>query len=714
MRLETDAQGTQTEDFSVGGSTGRERPSPGTLAAQDFRNIPDRYQHPETIGTGGIGVVTSCLDPNLGRRVALKTLRRKHSQVTSLRERFVREARVMSQLEHPNIVPVHELGERPDGSIYFTMKEVHGETLEWVLQRLAEHDPAYLANYPRLRLIDIFVHICQAIAFAHSRGAIHRDLKPENVMIGAFGEVQIMDWGLVKVMAVADPADDGAAPPEEGSPEATFEGQVMGTPLYMAPEQASGRADQVDQRSDIYSLGAILYRMLTRCQHVGGTDVKSILHQVKNRQPTPPRRFRVDHHRVPRELSAICMKALAKRQEDRYQNVQEMLDDIARYQHELPVNAYRPSVYTRFCMCCHRHPIVRMSAVTAVVLTVGLFGALGLLRHQRMDDMLASARIYKAEGDAIAGQAMVLLDQQNRLRSAWCLKEPSPEEAALAHRLARLHQRSQANYDISCLFYARAVEMTKTPVLDFLCCLGTQEDGYRWRTSERRMLPICREVADAYRRQIDYELLAGNDSEARRLHELMGSWLRDIPGGDQDFLLWEAGVTQRLEARSTLRLVVDKPDAEVRLYQLRGDLGPPDLAQPDQCGGSVFSPPTLRSGSYLLVVGRGAQPDVIVPVLLDCGEEHDLSVHIPDLIPPGMVYVPAGPALVGGVYSPVYRQREIEVDGFFMKQFEVTFAEYLEFWFAEPDSARRAGLMAYVQLGPGAASRQPCWEATGK
>ena len=288
--MQSTLPGNYTPTTLPGSDSGPSLADAGGDAELDLRNVAERYRDPETIGTGGIGIVTSCEDPNLGRRVAVKTLRAKYAGMENLRRRFIREARVMSQLEHPNIVPVHELGRQPNGTVYFTMKQVLGESLEWVLQRLEDSDPDYLRDYPDTRLMDIFGHICQATAFAHSRGVIHRDLKPENIMIGAFGEVQIMDWGLLKVMTDSDANDDAPSVSQGGgdAPEATLEGQIAGTPLYMSPEQASGHIDQLDQRSDLYALGAILYRILAHRRYVVGKDVPTILRLVQEELPTSP------------------------------------------------------------------------------------------------------------------------------------------------------------------------------------------------------------------------------------------------------------------------------------------------------------------------------------------------------------------------------------------------------------------------------------------
>ncbi len=219
---------------------------------------PGRYELGEEVGRGGMGAVLRARDPHLNRELAVKVLRG-GGEPESLR-RFVEEAQVCSQLQHPGIVPVHDLGRLEDGRPFFAMKLVQGRTLAELLRKRAQ--PA--DDLPRF--LDIFGQVCQAVGYAHSRGVIHRDLKPSNVMVGAFGEVQVMDWGLAKVLR---PHERGAAAfsavrtVRSASGDESREGQAMGTPAYMAPEQARGEVDSLDERADVFGLGAILCEILT-------------------------------------------------------------------------------------------------------------------------------------------------------------------------------------------------------------------------------------------------------------------------------------------------------------------------------------------------------------------------------------------------------------------------------------------------------------------
>ncbi|HXL21894.1 MAG TPA: serine/threonine-protein kinase [Candidatus Dormibacteraeota bacterium] len=296
---------------------------------RDGAELPDlagtRYRLLGQIARGGMGVVYAAQDETLQRRVALKVLEVPGDQ-SELADRLIREARVLALLEHPGIVPVHDVGTLADGRVFYTMKFVEGQRLDQYI--------ASVASIPdRLR---IFLRICEAVAFAHARAVLHRDLKPSNVMVGPFGEVLVMDWGLAKILACAgeSPPDDAAATVWQTKPTLTpgdrpteisaitGHGTIMGTPGYMSPEQTRGDIAALDIRSDIFSLGAVLRFLLTRT----------------------PANSQADTARMDRSLEAICAKAAAPDPAQRYQIVQELALDVSRYLDGLAVAAHRESL----------------------------------------------------------------------------------------------------------------------------------------------------------------------------------------------------------------------------------------------------------------------------------------------------------------------------------------------------------------------------------
>lgn len=274
----------------------------------------EKYSILKELGSGGMGKVYLAFDRDLKRRVALKMVR---AEGTRQVRRFLEEAQVMAQLDHPNIVPVFEVGLTTNKKPYYTMRVVAGRTLTEVIKLLKTSDPEALRKYSLARRMRVFVELGQALAYAHARGVIHRDLKPANVMLGYHGEVQVMDWGLSKVFR-AGTVETSPGPP------LTKTGNIIGTPWYMSPEQA--RDLDVDHRTDIYSLGVILYELLTLTQPFRGEPMEVIAAIL--RDPPEPPRSRAAERDIPLELEKICLAALAKSREERTPSVEVMLAEV--------------------------------------------------------------------------------------------------------------------------------------------------------------------------------------------------------------------------------------------------------------------------------------------------------------------------------------------------------------------------------------------------
>jgi serine/threonine protein kinase len=297
--------------------------------------LPDlagtRYRLIERVGGGGMGTVYLAEDSVLGRRVALKILDLPELRA-DLSARLLREAQILGRLEHPGIVPVHDAGTLADGRPFYAMKFVEGERLDMLARRID-------AIPDRLR---IFQRICEAVAFAHARGILHRDLKPENVMVGPFGEVLVMDWGVAKILREdRTPREDHAevsveSSPAETKPSKTAHGTVLGTAGYMAPEQARGEIDRLDERADIYSLGAILRFLLSSKRPRAGEERLN----YKSAPLSSP-------GSAPKAVAAISQKAMAEDRANRYASVSDLASDIARYLDGSPVSAYPENVFQK-------------------------------------------------------------------------------------------------------------------------------------------------------------------------------------------------------------------------------------------------------------------------------------------------------------------------------------------------------------------------------
>ena len=335
--------------------------------------LPDvsgtRYRLVQRIGSGGMGAVYLAQDSVLERRVALKVLDLPDAP-GELAARLLREAHILASLEHPGIVPVHDAGTLADGRVFYAMKFVEG----WRLDRVAEE----MTSLPdRLR---IFQRICDAVAFAHARGVLHRDLKPENIMVGPFGEVLVMDWGVAKILdsRANDPETrnpESSASPAKGfsvQPAKTAHGTVLGTPGYMAPEQARGDVESLDARADIFSLGALLQFLLDPRPQQGATTLDKGLDKVANAFAMTSSLFsRISS--VPRPLAAIARKAMSEDREGRYTSASELALDTARYIDGMPVSAYPENIFRKVARLAGRYRVAIALVLTYLVVRAMLF-----------------------------------------------------------------------------------------------------------------------------------------------------------------------------------------------------------------------------------------------------------------------------------------------------------------------------------------------------
>ncbi len=413
----------------------------GGKAASGSSPLPARapssaYELGRVLAKGGMGAVLSARDNSIQRTVAVKVILTGAQASDEHVHRLITEARITGQLEHPNIVPLHELGVTADGVVYYTMRLVEGVTLSDVLERIRQEDQTAIAKYPLRTLLTVYQKICDAVAFAHSRGVVHRDLKPDNIMLGEFGEVFVMDWGLAKrVRGEASSTDTTfiAAAPEpslSGDTFKTLSGQVKGTPRYMAPEQAEGRVEDIDERTDIYALGAILYAILTLHPPVTGDTVNEVLTKVASGSISPPTSYnsRNTHisrlagpptpaqdvappelahcpdRRIPAALSAVAMQALARDKAQRYETVAALQADIAAYQGGFATTAEHASALRLLLLLLQRHRTEAILSVISLGLMIGIAAHFTGKVTQTLAELKETAPSFHAEAKTLVDE----------------------------------------------------------------------------------------------------------------------------------------------------------------------------------------------------------------------------------------------------------------------------------------------------------------------
>ena len=391
----TDETESSTAD-AVQPSVAGQAPSPGghvedtwpsryedkkALKINDFFLFEDEpYDRGREVARGGLGRIIECFDRRLGRRVALKEL---ISQDPKSEARFIREACITARLEHPSIVPIHEAGRRPGGERFYVMKLVEGMTLSEALMRASDREE-------RLGLLPHLIDVADAVAYAHSQGILHRDLKPANVMVGQFGETVVIDWGLAKDLSEPSdevPALNGLLPTPTTVTE-TSDGMVVGTPPYMPPEQA--RAEPLDERSDVYALGAMLYHVLSGRRPYQDVAPKQVLLSVVSGPPEPIEALASD---MPRDLLAIVRKAMQRNPALRYSNAKDMADELRRFTTGQLVGAHRYSPVERSLRFVRRN----IAAVTVAALLLTVMSVFAVWSFQRLAARTKAAELAQEQ-----------------------------------------------------------------------------------------------------------------------------------------------------------------------------------------------------------------------------------------------------------------------------------------------------------------------------
>lgn len=597
--------------------------------------LPPRYQYGREIGRGGQGRILTVFDSDLGRPVAMKTTLDPSHKDPDAARRFIHEVQITGQLEHPNIIPVYELGRLGSGEIFYTMRLVEGRTLAEVIHGLAEGHAETLGEFGRVRLVTILQQICQGMAFAHARGVLHRDLKPANILLGNYGEVTVVDWGCARIMPqgphsgypLPDTLEHSENRPvltyRNRQEDATLTGTVQGTPTYMAPEQAAGDLDRLSPRTDVYALGAILYELLTLKPPFEGENVDARLKAVLSAELIPPRQ-RAPNQEIPVELEEICLKCLSRDPENRFTSALELYTALESY----------------------------------------LEGTLALERRRQ-----EAARCVNF-GMTLAHEYEQLIPQHDRLKEQTRRQEREIAPWEAVQRKTRLWR----NLDRLEQLQRQQIDKLSQAVRVFHQALSYDSSNREARQSLARL--YWSQFQDAERRRDQHDSL------------YFEALVREFDDGQYARALQGDG---RISVKTT------PTNARVRIHVYESVYRQLKLQALPQTYSTPIRDLTLPRGSYVLVLKARGHQETRLPIYL--GRQYDLSLELRLLQPresgPDFVHIPGGVFISGGDEAATNgRERNQQwVDDFLIQRYPVTCSQYLEFLNAleaeNPGSSRR-------------------------
>ena len=353
------------------------------------------YEHLALFKEGGLGAVFVGTDAELRRKVAIKCIKSRFHADEGATAQFLEEAEVTARLDHPGVVPIYRLARDGRGRPYYAMRFIEGATLsEGIREFHQSGGETSQHNLAFRQLLQHFIAVCETVAYAHSRGIVHRDLKPENIVLGPFGETLVLDWGLAKSIGRDERDPTASGGPATSAVDRSLDGFAKGSPAYMSPEQARGEWKEVGKASDIYSLGATMYVLLTGHLPYSGSSALHVIEQAKLGRSTPPRQV---NRQVPGALDAICCKAMASVAADRYQDAKQLANEMACWLADEPVSAYREPFATRAKRWMRRHrPLVAAGATALVLISFATTGIAFQARRMAATERRAKEDLQRA------------------------------------------------------------------------------------------------------------------------------------------------------------------------------------------------------------------------------------------------------------------------------------------------------------------------------
>lgn len=665
---------TQLLDDAAGGDDLLSQEEIMALVAPPEKNALAAYEDLHTIGIGGFGAVYAATEPGLKRKLALKVLRPRYRNQKERIMAFIREARITAQIAHPNIVPVHRIGVFEDAGCYFSMKRIGGETLRAILKKLSENRNGYRKKFPLPRLLDIFMGACQGVNYAHQNGICHCDLKPENIMVGNFGEVLVMDWGMARYLP--------GYGQEDSDPVLQEKRQMGGTPVFMAPEHLSLSSNEATIKSDIYALGCVLYSILTlkTSPFEGAETLEEIQKKVVQEKLPPPRKCVSSDTLIPRELESICLKAMSRMPEKRYDSVNDLLEDLRNYRDGLPVAAYSPSPIYKFGKFVFRHPVVPVVLFLSL-LTWCAFSLYSFFQEKLQVESLrhVSVRTFR--------------DGEKRLLQA-------------KRKVLQLDKGSLDVIKMQMLENAIAADVADAEA-DFKSTLDIIE---RIPASYRNPHYVTMTAKKIFLSYADFCHLTRNDEKLNNFTALCEKKWKDIfdqlRKTDPQF---NSLFSRALSATGT---VILKNVSGIK-WRIEDNSGRMVTLQTNTPKEEISEKVQLPVGLYTVIAETADGRIKRIPVRSSLSVQYSADLSIPSSIPPGMVFIPGGEFAHIPDISNGFRRKSIEND-FLIKQTEVTVAEYLEFWRTLKDKKLKKLYASYYFDHSGTLQSLRSWDENGK